>query len=84
MSKKIIASGSVSADEAFISFINLIGSGVGNIVVKDGDSTGDIIFEATINAGESSKFTQFAIPLRAKNGIYVELTNATITIGYFG
>lgn len=80
--KDLLATGAVTLDEAFLSYLTVHGNG--NVVVKNGGAEGVVVFRAENTTGNSQHFT-FPYPIKIRNGMYIELSlNVTATIGYFG
>lgn len=81
ISKNLDSTTQLINDEGYISFLTI--NGIGNIEVRDGDKTGDIIFKARTSGTDSKHFT-FPFPIKARNGIHITLENVTAIIGFLG
>lgn len=85
ITKHLQASETLSSDEAYLMFVTVHPTTTdGEVIIKKGDDLGDIVFKAKVKTDESSKHFNFDYPIRIKEGIYVELNNVEVTVGYFG
>lgn len=85
--KDIKETQSIAHDEVYLSFIIVHPTSIdgGSVVIRNSeDNTGEIVFQAQIVDNASSQHFTFPYPIKARNGLHIELSNVTATIGYFG
>lgn len=82
--KDLSATVKVTDGDTFIMHLAVHGTAsAGSVVVKNGiNASGVVSFKANTSANSGTQFFSFPIPLKLTDGVYVELTNATATIGY--
>lgn len=73
----------VTHDETYLSYITVHSSNTGTVTIHNSDENGAIVFKANV-VGAASQHFAFPYPIKLRNGMYVKLTDAHVTFGYFG